>query len=591
MNRAANTPERAAAVVAWTAIVLGFVARTWALSHRGSLWLDEASLALNVLTRSFGELLHPLDWGQAAPVGFLWLERALAAHAELPDTWLRLAPWAAGVALPWMLWRLGRRVAGTGAGALAAVAAAGSLMALRYSTEAKPYASDATIAAALMLLACEARDEPRDRHRWWRLAAAMLVAVPLSLPSVFVIAAVAVALVMQQPARAAHGARVVALPAAVLAALLFSALWLASYGAGAANVALRAYWAPVMLDLGADDRAIRVLRVLMELTWIPLRWTGSLPGLAVGVVLWVSGLVVVSRRRAADAVLLAAPVAFAMFASAVAAYPLSDRLAFFAVPGVWVAQASALVSVRNALLARRSVIANARAAAVFVVAASVALAAWQFTDSDRFLRDPGALEPTRALFAAVDDAAGTTPIYVFARAAPGWLLATNQAAWRGNPRLDRWTALAGRPGAPGFENAIRVRAVRRGEGDSLLVVSGARTELVGLAPGVEYRITGAPSSNGPTAGWAEEEARRLAKAARPDVWVVASHFFPGSSRNELRPLIDAATATGLLVVEERRAGAEVIALRLTTPVVSARPAAPAAPARREAPRSARRPPR
>ncbi|MDQ8155451.1 MAG: hypothetical protein P3B98_12400, partial [Gemmatimonadota bacterium] len=64
-----STAERAATIVAWCAIVLGLVARTWALSQRGSLWLDEASLALNIMTRSFGELLQPLDWGQAAPVG------------------------------------------------------------------------------------------------------------------------------------------------------------------------------------------------------------------------------------------------------------------------------------------------------------------------------------------------------------------------------------------------------------------------------------------------------------------------------------------------------------------------------------------
>jgi hypothetical protein len=290
----------------------------------------------------------------------------------------------------------------------------------------------------------------------------------------------------------------------------------------------------------------------------------------------------------ADAALLAAPVAFAICASMLGAYPLSDRLAFFAVPGVWVAQASALVGVRNSLLASRSVLANARAAAVYVVAASLGLAVWQFTDADRFLRDPGALEPTRALFAAVDDTAGTTPIYVFARAAPGWLLATNKESWRDNPRLERWTALAGRQGAPGSENAIRVRAVRRGEGDSLVIVSGARTELVGLSPGVEYRITGAPSANGPTPGWAEEEARRLAAAARPDVWVVASHFFPGSDRDELRPLITAAANAGLTVVEERRASGDVIALRLTKPPISIRPAAPPAPAPRAAPRSARR---
>ena len=563
MNRPADTPARAAVFVAWTAIVLGVAARAWALSQRGSLWLDEAALALNVLTRGFGALLQPLDWGQAAPVGFLWLERALSFHAEVPDMWLRIVPWCAGALLPWLLWRLGRRVVGTGAGALAAVAGAGSLMALRYSTEAKPYSSDAAVAAVLLLLACEAAAEPQNMRRWWALSAAMVLAVPLSLPAVFVIAAVAVSLAMRSEVRAARGARFVALPALALSAATFGALWISTYAAGAANSSLRAYWAPVMLDLGADDRVVRVVRVFMELTWIPLRWTGSLVGTAVGIALWVVGLVFVGRRRGADALLLAGPVLFAMAASVIGAYPLSDRLAFFAVPGVWVAQAAALIAMRNRLLSSRSIVANARTAAVFVVVASAGLAVWQATDSDRFLSNPGALEPTRALFVAVDNEAATTPIYVFARSAPAWLLATSGGAWRASPRLDRWTTLAGRAGAPGYENSARAHAVRPGEGDSLVVTSGARTELVGLAPGVEYHIAGAPSAAGPSAGWAMEEARRLAAAAQPNVWLVASHFFPGSSRNELRPRVEAAAALGLRVAAERHAGDDVVALRLT----------------------------
>jgi hypothetical protein len=558
-----STAERAATIVAWTAIVLGLVARTWALSQRGSLWLDEASLALNIMTRGFGELLLPLDWGQAAPIGFLWLERALAFHADVPETWLRLVPWASGVALPWLLWMLGRRLVGTGAGALAAVTAAGSMLALRYSTEAKPYASDAAVAAALLLLACEAADAPQRMRRWWALGAATVLGVVLSLPAVFVVAAAALALVMDPAVRASRGARRVGVPALAVAAALFGTFWWTSYGAGAASGPLRAYWAPVMLDLTAEDRVVRVLRVVMELTWIPLRWTGSLAGAAMGLALWGGGLAVIARRRPADAVLLAGPVALAMVASMGSAYPLSDRLAFFAVPGVWMAQAAALIGLRNTLLRSRSTVTNTRTAAVYVVLVSTAIAVWQYTDAERFLRAPGALEPTRALFTRIDEEAGASPVYVFARSAPAWLMATHEGTWRGNVRMERWRALAGKPGAPGYENTARARAVNVGEADSLQVTTMARVELVGLAPGVEYHITGAPSRATPSDGWASEEARRLVEAARPEVWVVASHFFAGSPRNELRPLIEAATAAGLRIVEERAAGQEVVALRLS----------------------------
>lgn len=560
MNRPADIPERAALIVAWVAIVAGAGARAWALAHRGSLGPDEASLALNVMTRGVGALAHPLDWGQAAPIGFLWASRAVAGWADVPDVWLRLLSWCAGAALPWLLWRLGRRMVGTGAGALGAVVAAGSMLALRYSTEASPYATDAALAALLLLLACEVKDSPR-RTRWWVLAAGAMAAVLCSLPAVFVIAGVAVALAAVPRARASRGALRIGLPALVLVAATFGALWFLSYRAASSSAPLRAYWEPAMLDLTASDRWPRLLRVLTDLLWAPLRATTSLAGTAVGSVLFLVGMVVVARRRASDAVLLAGPVLLALLASVAGAYPLADRLAFFAVPGIWVAQVSALIGVRNATLSSRSVMTNARTAAAFVVLVATALATWQATDAERFLRAPGGQEPTRALFAAVDRDAGTSPIYVFARSAPAWLLATHEGDWRGDARLQRWLALAGRPEAPGFGNLFRRGPAVPFAGDSMVVTSGARTELVGLAPGVRYRITGAPSTAGPSAGWAEEEARRLVAAARPEVWLVASHFFPGTSGNELRPLVEAAAAAGLRVVEERHAGTDVVALR------------------------------
>jgi hypothetical protein len=560
--RPAELPERTATIVAWVAILGGAVARTWAMTHRGSLWLDEAALALNVMTRGFAGLTAPLDWGQAAPVGFLWGEHAIASRASIPEVWLRVIPWMAGVALPWLLWRLGRRVLGTGAGAIAAVGAAGSMLALRYSTEAKPYASDAAAAVALLWLAREVMEAPGARRRWWTLGAAAVIAVFVSIPSVFVIATIAIVFAASPSVRQSPHAKATGAVALGASLALFAWLWTSSYGAGAANPHLRDYWEPVMLDLSADDRVVRVVRVLMQLTWIPLRWTGSLVGSAAGTALWVGGLGVVANRSRRDAALLVGPVVLAALASMAGAYPLSERLAFFAVPGVWVAQAAALIGVRNTLFARRSVVSSARLAAIYVVVVSVVLAIWEYDDASRFLHSPGVLEPTRSLFTKVDEDAGTTPIYVFARTAPAWLLATHQGRWRDNARLTHWTALAGRADSPGFENLSRPRAVRAGEGDTLVVHSGARTELVGLATGSQYRIAGAPVPAHASAGWAEEEARRIVAAAKPEVWLVASHFFAGTSNNELRPLVEALGAAGLRVLEERSAGEDVVALRL-----------------------------
>ena len=42
-----------------------------------SLWLDESLLTINLMTRSYRELLETLDYNQGAPIAFLWIERLM----------------------------------------------------------------------------------------------------------------------------------------------------------------------------------------------------------------------------------------------------------------------------------------------------------------------------------------------------------------------------------------------------------------------------------------------------------------------------------------------------------------------------------
>ena len=58
-----------------------------------SLWLDEAYLSLNILDRSYVELLKPLEHKQVAPILFLYIEKTiLQVLSSYPDYALRLFP-------------------------------------------------------------------------------------------------------------------------------------------------------------------------------------------------------------------------------------------------------------------------------------------------------------------------------------------------------------------------------------------------------------------------------------------------------------------------------------------------------------------
>ncbi len=65
----------------WLAFILLFLVgvgiRLVQFLHCRSLWVDEASVSLNIINRSYLALLHPLGYHQQAPVGFLWVSRFL----------------------------------------------------------------------------------------------------------------------------------------------------------------------------------------------------------------------------------------------------------------------------------------------------------------------------------------------------------------------------------------------------------------------------------------------------------------------------------------------------------------------------------
>ena len=59
---------------------------------------DEAMIALNIERRSYAELFGTLDFNQAAPLGFLWLEKAAVQLLGPSELALRLWPLLAGIA-------------------------------------------------------------------------------------------------------------------------------------------------------------------------------------------------------------------------------------------------------------------------------------------------------------------------------------------------------------------------------------------------------------------------------------------------------------------------------------------------------------
>lgn len=73
-------------------IILGLITRLHQFFYNKSLWLDEASLALNIVERDCSQLLQSLDHNQMAPIGFLVISKWIGNLTEYADWGLRIYP-------------------------------------------------------------------------------------------------------------------------------------------------------------------------------------------------------------------------------------------------------------------------------------------------------------------------------------------------------------------------------------------------------------------------------------------------------------------------------------------------------------------
>lgn len=100
----------------WAILALGVALRIRDFLLLRSLWLDEVMLARNLVDRSAAGLLRPLDHDQAAPLGFLLLQK-LVITVFGPEDWaFRLLPLLASIGSLFLFAALSRQLVGPVAG-------------------------------------------------------------------------------------------------------------------------------------------------------------------------------------------------------------------------------------------------------------------------------------------------------------------------------------------------------------------------------------------------------------------------------------------------------------------------------------------
>jgi hypothetical protein len=170
-------------------VVIGALLRIAVYSADRSLVSDEPFIVLNVERFSASRLTGELDWNQAAPIGFLELEKGLTSAFGSSEYVIRLAPFVAALAAVVLFAWLATRVLRSYAVPLAVLVFLGIALDTSYAAVAKPYAFDVLVVLALYLSTLGALRNERTARPLALLGILGVVAPLLSYASVFAIAA------------------------------------------------------------------------------------------------------------------------------------------------------------------------------------------------------------------------------------------------------------------------------------------------------------------------------------------------------------------------------------------------------------------
>jgi hypothetical protein len=351
---------------------LGICLRLGYFLRKPSLTVDEASLALNIIDRPFSSLLDQLDFNQAAPPGFLALQKLIVDIFGASPYSLRVLPLIAGIAGAVLIYPVAKAVVGPTAAVVALALVAVSEPLITYAATNKPYSVDVAVALGLSLIAFRLPNRINIRNAVW-LGLAGAIAVWISHPAAFVLAAVGLILLAESLARRRWHE--------VATICGVSVAWLASFAIAYALTRSSAEQiqhsiagsspSSALGDHGQPGFFQTYGGLVRSLVGIPGFSQGIRTAMAVAaILLLVVGLVALlledpaySRTRR-QALLLTTPAGVALVACAFDLYPLYPRTYLFVIPALTIllaAGAQFLCSSERprfvSLLARASVVA------------------------------------------------------------------------------------------------------------------------------------------------------------------------------------------------------------------------------------------
>ena len=402
-------------IIAVLLIFIGILLRTVQYSSGRSLWLDEAMLALNIVNRTYAELIKPLDYHQGAPLGYLYLQKSAIVIFGKTDFVLRLISFVAGAASLFLVYHLSQRVVSQKAGLIALGFFSILTPLVYYASEVKPYASDVAITLLLLLVALRYLGD-RSPRNIIMLAFAGLVALAMSYPAIFMMAGIGVCLLFDSILeKKIH---------TFLSMILILSIWLSfflllyfiSYKLLAADHALVKPYASSFMPIPPWSDLSWYFRSFNKIIENPLALTTNklVKNLVTGLIL--VGIYSQFRRDKNTVILFIVPILFVLIASGMEKYPFEGRFVLFLVPLFLLLMGEGIDCIYRAVDRYSSIVAMALTVALLVVIAAEPIKNALYTFYNPYMREH--IKPVLAHIS--ENKRDTDNVYVYYSALPAF---------------------------------------------------------------------------------------------------------------------------------------------------------------------------
>lgn len=312
---------------------MGIVIRLYHYLANRSLWLDEALLALGIINTPFSQLIKPLYNGQAAPIGFLMVERIIINIFGSSEYALRLFPLLCGIVALLLFHIVASRYIRSKAVPIALLLFAFCPPLIYYSSEVKQYSTDVAIALLLYVVATSIY----DRERLTTLHILLFgvtgaIAIWFSHPSLFILIAIIIILAYSSLRRREY----VKFRSISIISSMWALSFIASYFVSLQELTTRQdllnAWSDAFMPLPPSS--------ISDVGWFISTFFGIfkdtaglyLSGLAA--LSFLAGCISMYSEKKKTFLLLISPILLALLASGFHKYPFSGRLLLFIVPVV-----------------------------------------------------------------------------------------------------------------------------------------------------------------------------------------------------------------------------------------------------------------